>query len=121
MSDILAAEWKTNLTRIVENLAEGQYRKLLEMLDEIPKSQKDKNREELPQMIIEYYGLDGSIAFIDNAMEQIPRRDPDIQNLLQPFVKKLKAKEEEKKKKCEHLGNKSVVLIETVSISVISS
>lgn len=110
MSDISAAEWEEALISIIEDLDKGEYRKLLGRLDKIPKSHKDKNREDLPHMIIKYYGLEGSIAVIDDAMKQIPRQDPKMQDLLQPFVEELKAKDEEKKNKCEHLCNKSVVM-----------
>lgn len=118
MSDISEAEWKKALTSIVEELTRKEYSKLLEILDKIPKSQKAESRQKLPQIIIQCYGLEGSIIAIDEAMKEIPRLDPKVQNLLQPFVKKLKAKEEEKNG-CKHLGHKSVVLIETFYISVI--
>lgn len=118
MSDVSAAQWKKALTFIREELDKNEYWKLLNILEKIPKGKKNENPEQLPQMIIEYYGLEGSIAAIDDAMQEIPRRDPKIQDRLQPFVEKLKANEKEKKKKCEHLSNKSVVLIETFCISV---
>lgn len=114
MSNI-SAEWKKTLTIIVEDLSSQQYEKLLEILVKIPQCQKEKSREKLPQIILEHYSLDGSVSAIADAMEEIPRRDPKIQSLLQPFVEKLKAKEE--KNKCEHLGHNSVVLIETIYIS----
>lgn len=95
MSDISAAEWKKKLTSILEDLNHEQYGKLLETLDKIPKCQKEKSRENMPQIIMEHYGFDGSVAAIAEAMEEIPRRDPQIQGLLEPFVKKLEAKEGE--------------------------
>lgn len=118
MSDISEPEWKKALTSIVEDLTRKEYNKLLEILDKIPKSQKAESRQKLPQIIIQCYGLDESVAAIDEAMKEIPRLDNKIQNLLKPFVMKLKAKEEEKNR-CKHLGHKSVVLIETFYISVI--
>lgn len=118
MSDISEAEWKKALTFILEDLHTHQYSKLLGILDNIPQCHKDRSRERLPLIIIEHYGLEGSVSVIAEAMEQIPRRDPRIQNQLQPFVVKLKTKEEEKNE-CEHLGHKSGVLIETFYISVI--
>lgn len=109
MSDILEKEWKQTLTLIVEELDNSQFKKLLELLSNIPKGQKTaKIRGNLPQIIIEHYGLNESIFAIDDAMKKIPRLDNKIQDPLKPFVEKLKAKEE--KNTGEHLGHKSVVL-----------
>lgn len=109
MSAILEEEWKQTLTFIVDDLDSQQFKKLLELLSKIPKSQKTaKFRGNIPQIIIEHYGLEDSVFAIDDAMEKIPRRDNKIQDPLKTFVEKLKAKEE--KNTGEHLGHKSVVL-----------
>lgn len=102
MSGFSEAEWKKALTSILEELDSQQFRKLLEILDKIPKRQKEVSEEKMPRIIIEYYGPAGSVAAIDDAMEQIPRRDEKIQGQLQPFMEKLKAKEEEEKDGCEY-------------------
>lgn len=109
MSDILEKKWKQTLTFIVEELDNLQFKKLLELLSKIPKRLKTaKNRENLPQIIIEHYGLEDSVFAIADAMEKIPRRDNKIQDPLKTFLERLKAKKE--KNTGEHLGHKSVVL-----------
>ncbi|XP_029375486.1 uncharacterized protein LOC115054398 [Echeneis naucrates] len=97
--DISEKEWRKNLNNVLKNLDMSQYTETLEHLDRIPKSVKDKkSREEMPKTIIEYYGLEGSILEIERIMDLIPRRDSDVQDLLCPFVDKLKKKQEAKKK-----------------------
>ncbi len=99
MSDISEKEWKEALTSILEELDTSEYRKMLECLEKIPKSQKTgRSREKMPQKIIQRYGLEGSISAIRDAMEQIPRRDSKVQDLLCPFVDKLRKKPEEENK-----------------------
>lgn len=93
MSDTAEKEWKPTLTEVLEDLDNIQYRKTMEYLDKIPRSQK-KGRSEamMAQKIIEYYGHDESILKIRDIMKEIPRNDPKIQGLLGPFVKKLRNK-----------------------------
>ncbi|MED6281957.1 hypothetical protein CHARACLAT_027147 [Characodon lateralis] len=95
MSEKSITGWKRALTKILEDLSEEQYQKMLEFLDKIPKSVKRCSlREHMTQSIIEHYGEEGSISEISKIMEEIPRRDHAIQDLLRPFVEKL---EEDKK------------------------
>ncbi|XP_036975494.1 uncharacterized protein LOC119031252 isoform X2 [Acanthopagrus latus] len=103
MSDTAEKEWKPTLTEVLEDLDNIQYRKTMEYLDKIPRSQK-KGRSEamMAQKIIEYYGHDESILKIRDIMKEIPRNDPKIQGLLGPFVKKLRNKTGKgKKRKCD--------------------
>lgn len=100
MSDISESEWKIALVRIVEDLKDEEYSKLMDLLDDIPQSKKPV-RNQAAQVIIEHYILERSIIEIDEAMKEIPRLDARIQDKLQPFVEKVKAKEKENK--CEHL------------------
>ncbi|XP_031162584.2 uncharacterized protein LOC116054974 [Sander lucioperca] len=114
MSDISEEEWKRALTSIVEELEDDQYIKMLEFLVDIPKSQKSStSREKMPGKIIEHYGLLKSISEIDKAMDYIPRRDPKIQDLLRPFVDKLRNEQENKnqgkKRKREQDGEEEVL------------
>ncbi|XP_041807510.1 uncharacterized protein LOC121616777 isoform X2 [Chelmon rostratus] len=105
MSDISEEEWKTSLTSILEELDSQQYSKMLECLKKIPKGQKTtRSREKMPQKIIEHYGLEESINAIKDAMDQVPRRDSTVQDLLRPFLDKLRNKHEErsKEKKRKH-------------------
>ncbi|XP_074466671.1 uncharacterized protein LOC141752551 [Sebastes fasciatus] len=44
----------------------------------------------MPGIIIQCYGLKESISAINDVMQVIPRNDPKIQDLLRPFVAKLK-------------------------------
>ncbi|XP_053187172.1 uncharacterized protein LOC128371005 [Scomber japonicus] len=89
------SEWKTALTSILEELEEQQYKKMLccSYFDKIPKSVKTgKSREEMPQTIIQYLGVDESISATNEAMDQIPRKDSAVQDKLRPFVNKLSIK-----------------------------
>ncbi|KAM4726904.1 uncharacterized protein FYW61_012597 isoform 2-T2 [Anableps anableps] len=84
-----ATGWKKALTNILEELTQQQFKKMLECLEKIPKSVKTtRSRECMAQTIIEHYGEDGSVTEIENAMEEIPRRDDKVQDLLRPFVEK---------------------------------
>ncbi|XP_039632776.1 uncharacterized protein LOC120543684 [Perca fluviatilis] len=89
--------WKTVLSSILEELTEEEFRKMLFYLDKIPQGVKDgKAREEIPNLIVQYYGTEGSISEIDKIMKKIPRNDAKVQKLLRPFVEKLKKRQEEK-------------------------
>ncbi|XP_030603057.1 uncharacterized protein LOC115792598 [Archocentrus centrarchus] len=104
MSAISEEEWRIILTEILEDLDEQQYNKMLICLSEIPKCVKTKSREEMPQAIIERYGVETSIHRINEVMDQIPRKDAKVQDWLRPFVDKLKNKQEKtgkKRKSCE--------------------
>ncbi|XP_051250902.1 uncharacterized protein LOC127360497 isoform X2 [Dicentrarchus labrax] len=91
MSDILQKEWKSALTSILEELDKPQYLKMLEYLTKIPKSKRTSDRrEKMAQKIIEHYGVRESISVISDIMEEIPRRDADVQDLLRPFVDELR-------------------------------
>ncbi|KAF1378104.1 hypothetical protein PFLUV_G00186640 [Perca fluviatilis] len=94
----VANKWKTALSAILEELTERQIAKMLLYLDKIPQGMKNgKTREEISNLIIEYYGPEGSISKIDEIMEEIPRKDPKVQNLLHPFVEKVKEQRQEEK------------------------
>ncbi|KAK5610270.1 hypothetical protein CRENBAI_007886 [Crenichthys baileyi] len=100
MSEKSTTGWKRALTKILEELGDEQYQKMLEFLDDIPKSVKRSSlREHMAQSIIEHYGEDGSISEISKIMQEIPRRDHAIQDLLRPFVEKLEEEKKGKKKK----------------------
>ncbi|GLD71702.1 uncharacterized protein AKAME5_002302400 [Lates japonicus] len=73
----LETRWREALTSILEELDDSQFRKLLFSLDKIPKSLKSKSREEMPQIIIEKYGVEESINEIDAKMEELPRSRTD--------------------------------------------
>ncbi|XP_030603077.1 NACHT, LRR and PYD domains-containing protein 1a-like [Archocentrus centrarchus] len=90
MSAISEEAWRITLTVILEELDEPQYKKMLLFLSEIPKRVKTKSREEMPQLIIEHYGVETSIHRINEVMDQIPRKDAAVQDRLRPFVDKLK-------------------------------
>jgi len=93
MAEISA--WKKALTAIIEHLDKSQYQKMLGYLEIIPKHLKTpKSREQMPQTIIEHYGEQKSIPVIRKIMDEIPRRDGLVQDLLRPFEEKPK---EEKK------------------------
>ncbi|XP_078028786.1 uncharacterized protein LOC117262502 isoform X5 [Epinephelus lanceolatus] len=96
---IFETKWKTALTSILEELTEPQFRKLMFNLVKIPQGVKtDKTREEIPYIIIQYYGTEGSISIIDKEMKQLPRNDAAVQEHLRPFVEKLKKQRQKEKK-----------------------
>ncbi|KAM9348519.1 uncharacterized protein ABDE67_010558 [Symphorus nematophorus] len=108
MSDISEAEWKKALISILEELDDKQYHKMLEFLPKIRKSKKNgRYKEKMPQKIIECYGLEESISAISEAMEELPRRDAAVQDLLRPFVDKLRNKQEK-----ENMGKRKVGPVE---------
>ncbi|XP_044077205.1 uncharacterized protein LOC122887769 isoform X1 [Siniperca chuatsi] len=95
---ILETKWKTTLTAILEELTEPQLGKLMFSLEKIPRGVKNSEaREGIPQLIIQYYGTEGSIAVIDKEMKNIPRMDAAVQDLLRPVVDKLKKQREKNK------------------------
>ncbi|GLD70053.1 replication factor A protein 1-like isoform X1 [Lates japonicus] len=104
MVKISMEEWKTALTSILEKLDQEQYKKLQKILNKLPQSKLTaKYKENMPKKIIEYYGVEESISAIKDAVDQIPRNDPAVQDLLRPFVDKLKKKQEKNKgKKRKH-------------------
>ncbi|KAM4620423.1 uncharacterized protein ACJ7VT_007117 [Polymixia lowei] len=88
-------EWKKALTSIIEHLNKRQYKKMLQCLETVPQSLKDgrKSRVEMPQIIIQHLGLEGSVKEMKTILDQIPRRDSAVQNLLRPFVENLKSEQ----------------------------
>ncbi|XP_070699955.1 uncharacterized protein [Pempheris klunzingeri] len=95
MPGISEKDWTSALTSILEELEKLQYNKLMEFLDKIPRSEKtSRSKVKMPGKILQHYGLEGSISAIRDAMEWIPRRDGAVQDLLRPFVDKLKTKPE---------------------------
>ncbi|XP_039632757.1 uncharacterized protein LOC120543671 isoform X2 [Perca fluviatilis] len=94
----LEAKWKTALSSILEELTDSQFRKMLLNLVKIPQGVKDgKAREDIPYLLVQYYGTEDSISVIDKEMKNIPRHDAAVQEPLRPFVEKLKTKRQGKK------------------------
>lgn len=91
MPKISERSWKQTLSSILEELNKTQYKKLL-MLLEIKGSLRRKPMEEMPEIIIQHFGLKKSIIKIIEIMEKIPRRDEAIQRLLRPYKDKLRAR-----------------------------
>ncbi|CAJ1063688.1 uncharacterized protein LOC117812720 [Xyrichtys novacula] len=86
-------EWKKALTSILEKLDHKQYIKMLEFLEKVPEEKRESVREKMPRIIIEHYGVEGSISEMDCILEEIPRRDQAVQDLLRPFVMEKQEKE----------------------------
>eukprot|EP00064_Thunnus_orientalis_P025972 superscaffoldBa00014705_g26422 len=92
-------KWKTSLTSILEELSNSEYKKMLLNLDKIPKKLKTgRSREEMPQIINQYYGVKQSVLAIEKIMDLIPRKDAAVQAPLRPFVDQLKKKHQTKNK-----------------------
>ncbi|XP_078122283.1 uncharacterized protein LOC144527860 [Sander vitreus] len=97
-SGSVANKWETALSSILEELTDQQFKKMLLYLHKIPQGLKTgKTREEIPDLIIEHYGTEGSISEIDEIMKAIPRNDAKVQKLLRPFVEKVKEQWQEEK------------------------
>lgn len=95
----LEKNWKRALISILDELDKSQFNKMLFCLEKIPQVVIDvKVREELAQIIIQYYGPEQSMSVINKAMDQIPRRDAKVRDLLQPFVDELKTKRQKIKR-----------------------
>ncbi|XP_015257791.1 PREDICTED: uncharacterized protein LOC107102861 [Cyprinodon variegatus] len=98
MANISEAKWKKALTAIFEKLERSQYKKMVEFYEKnqgpAQKRLTAKFKEELPEKLIQMFGMDGSISLVKEAMKEIPRNDPGVQNLLRPFVDKLGKNEE---------------------------
>ncbi|XP_037605683.1 titin-like isoform X3 [Sebastes umbrosus] len=97
---MLEAKWTAALVSILEELTEPQFSKLLFKLDSIPQGLKSgRTRQDIPHIIVQYYGTEESISVIDKEMKQIPRNDAAVQQLLLPFVENLKKKQQKIKEK----------------------
>ncbi|XP_035761318.1 uncharacterized protein LOC118453813 [Neolamprologus brichardi] len=112
MSTTSEEKWKRALTEILEELDGSQYNKMMFILSDIPKHVRTtKSREEMPQVIIEHYGVETSVLKIHEIMDRIPRRDPKVQGRLRPFVERLEKKQEDERrgeqKSCQPVGVKS--------------
>ncbi|XP_034072407.1 uncharacterized protein LOC117546330 isoform X2 [Gymnodraco acuticeps] len=106
MSKISEEDWKRDLTIILEDLSSAQFIKMKECLRGFPQVLKDsRSREEMPGKIIEFYGKEKSILEMERVMEEIPKRNDLVQNLLKPYVQKVRSKPEkqqhEKKRRRE--------------------
>ncbi|XP_051793957.1 uncharacterized protein LOC110945844 [Acanthochromis polyacanthus] len=98
MPRISEKNWKSALTDLLEELDKPQYSKMLLYLT-IPKSQKSpKQKANMPQTIIEHYGVEQSILEVSEVMDKIPRKDSAVQDLLRPFVDKVRSNQEKEKK-----------------------
>ncbi|XP_075958693.1 uncharacterized protein LOC142960643 isoform X1 [Anarhichas minor] len=87
----LETKWKTNLTSILEQLSPSEFRKLMSDLDKIPQGRKaEKPREEMPDVIIQVYGTEGSISVMDKEMKVLQRMDARVQEPLKRSVEELK-------------------------------
>ncbi|XP_071393300.1 gamma-interferon-inducible protein 16-like isoform X2 [Centroberyx affinis] len=98
---ISEAAWMKALTSIIEELDKRQYKKMLNSLDKIPNGVKKGNnsKEEMPQIIIQHFGVEESISAMKKVLYEIPRRDDVVQELLRPFVDKLRNKQQKQKDK----------------------
>lgn len=108
----LETKWTRELTLILEEPDESEHRKMLFFLNKIPKGVKTgKFREEMPQIIIYYYGAEESVFVINKLMKQMPRMDT-VHNHKQPFVIKLKSKQQ-KMNKSEFFSTTTISSVST--------
>ncbi|KAK1874598.1 putative glutamate synthase [NADPH] [Dissostichus eleginoides] len=95
----LETKWRTALSSILDELTDDEFRKLLFNLEKIPQGVKGgRPRGDMPSVIIQYYGTEGSIALIDRLMKILPRLDAAVQQPLRGMkdeLKKLRVKKKE--------------------------
>ncbi|XP_032431309.1 uncharacterized protein LOC116727801 isoform X1 [Xiphophorus hellerii] len=98
MSNISEDEWRDTMTKIFEKLEVHQFRKMKELLNksgyDSPTKMTTKFKMELPKNLIQRFGAEESIRLVNKAMKEIPRNDAGVQDLLRPFMDKLKKQEE---------------------------
>lgn len=109
MTDSTEMKWKKALMSILDQLEKSDYETLLEFLNKLTRRVKEEtSRNKMPEKIIQIYGLEGSISAINEALDQIPRKDRPVQEPLRPFVDWLKTQEEKenkgKKRKLDEVG-----------------
>ncbi|KAL3051923.1 hypothetical protein OYC64_002029 [Pagothenia borchgrevinki] len=86
----LETKWRTALSSILHQLTKDEFRKLLFKLEKIlPGLKGGRPRGNMPSLIIQYYGTEGSITFIDRLMKELPRLDAAVQQPLKE-IKELK-------------------------------
>ncbi|KAK1875213.1 Ubiquinone/menaquinone biosynthesis C-methyltransferase UbiE [Dissostichus eleginoides] len=87
----LETKWRTALSSILDELTDDEFRKLLFNLEKIPQGVKGgRPRGDMPSVIIQYYGTEGSIALIDRLMKILPRLDAAVQQPLRGMKDELK-------------------------------
>ncbi|KAL3043134.1 hypothetical protein OYC64_020948 [Pagothenia borchgrevinki] len=93
----LETKWRTALSSILDELTGDEFRKLLFNLEKIPQGLKEgRPRGDMPSVIIQYYGTEGSIALMDRLMKILPRLDAAVQQPLRG-IKELKKLRQKKK------------------------
>lgn len=94
----LETKWRTALSSILDELTGDEFRKLLFNLEKIPQGLKEgRPRGDMPSVIIQYYGTEGSIALMDRQMRNLPRRDAAVQQPLRGIKGELKKLREKSK------------------------
>ncbi|XP_066578894.1 protein gustavus [Amia ocellicauda] len=79
--------WKIALCKIIDELEHEEYKRMLMFLnDTLPTVKKEKDRAEMPAVIISYYGEEKSVTVIQEVLKKIPRNDDKMLNLLKPFA-----------------------------------
>ncbi|KAK5887150.1 hypothetical protein CesoFtcFv8_015780 [Champsocephalus esox] len=96
--DRLETKWRTALSSILDELTGDEFRKLLFNLEKIPQGKKEgRVRGDMPSVIIQYYGTEGSITLIDRQMKNLPRLDAAVQQPLRGIKDELKKLREKNK------------------------
>ncbi|KAL3043165.1 hypothetical protein OYC64_020979 [Pagothenia borchgrevinki] len=98
--DLMALEtkWRTALSSILHMLMDDEFQKLLFNLQKIPQGVKGgRPRGDMPSIIIQHYGTEGSITLIDRLMKILPRLDAAVQQPLRGMKDELKKLREKSK------------------------
>ncbi|KAK1874661.1 Ferredoxin--NADP reductase [Dissostichus eleginoides] len=115
----LETKWRTVLSSILDELTGDEFRKLLFNLEKIPQGKKGgRPRGDMPSVIIQYYGTEGSIALIDRQMRNLPRLDAAVQQPLRGMKDELKKLQEKSKEVSGSSGETQIMIDSTQKLAL---
>ncbi|XP_066578162.1 uncharacterized protein LOC136768002 [Amia ocellicauda] len=93
--EITQGKWTLALSNIIEELTASQYKRMLMLLTDLPSGRKESDKETICEVIISHYGLQRSVTVIQEVMRKIPRNDPCMLEMLEPFVSAISNREQQ--------------------------
>ncbi|XP_035609249.2 uncharacterized protein PF3D7_1120000-like [Oncorhynchus keta] len=80
-------KWQNTLHNILCELLEDEFKKLKHFLTEIPSGKLEHAKQlDVTDMMIKAFGFNESITKTRDLMKKIPRNDPAVQDMLEPFL-----------------------------------
>ncbi|XP_064787495.1 uncharacterized protein LOC135510467 [Oncorhynchus masou masou] len=80
-------KWQNTLHNILCELLEDEFKKLKHLLTEIPSGKLEHSKQlDVTDMMIKAFGFNESITKTRDLMKKIPRNDPAVQDMLEPFL-----------------------------------